>query len=135
MLQATDKFVEAEALTKPLCCLYQVLQAKDKFVEAEALETELEEEIEGMLARITEAEALLRRKAEMQRQRMADLREGQVYLLYWYKSTNSLQRCRGSAWRTSGRARFTCFTGTKVQIVYRDAEAAHGGPQGGPGAQ
>jgi hypothetical protein len=30
-----------------------VLQAKDKFVEAEALETELEEEIEGMLSRIT----------------------------------------------------------------------------------
>jgi hypothetical protein len=33
--------------------LYQVLQAKDKFVEAQAFETELEEEIEGMLARIT----------------------------------------------------------------------------------
>ena len=54
MLQATDKFVEAEALTKPLCCLYQVLQAKDKFVEAEALERELEEarEKERQLERV-----------------------------------------------------------------------------------
>ena len=75
-------------------------QAKDKFVEAEALERELEEEIAGMLARITEAEALLRRKAELQRQRMADLREGQVRSSY---------------------AQFTCFTGTKVHILTPEA--------------
>jgi hypothetical protein len=46
-----------------------------------------------------------------------------VYLLYWYKSTNidatrrERERSIGAQLRGRVRAQFTCFTGTKVQIL------------------
>jgi hypothetical protein len=46
-----------------------------------------------------------------------------VYLLYWYKSTNTDAAARRRLPRTfnCGGTQFTCFTGTKVQILTQQA--------------
>jgi hypothetical protein len=52
-----------------------------------------------------------------------------VYLLYWYKSTKvrSILTARGSS--QAPGTQFTCFTGTKVQILTHEALLARGRPQ------
>jgi hypothetical protein len=57
-----------------------------------------------------------------------------VYMLYWYKSTNTYAcgRCGSGGTERRGRARyFTCFAGTKAQIRTLSVAAAVAGQSGG----